>query len=427
MTTPLTAVADRAVPGVVQPSVGPSVAPRSMPYPYRAMLAICSDLDETCDLDTYVETLRFLNTTSARRYGKGMGLETGDSIYFDMPAGHVSYWNSDDRGRATIRTLIQSGHIDCLHSFGDLADTRAHAGRALEELDRHGCGLEVWIDHAVAPSNLGADIMRGYGDVPGAAAYHADLSCAFGIHYVWRGRVTSVIGQEVPRRLGRIFRFQHPFASARTVGKEAAKGALARAGNRRYQMHAPNQVLETAVLRDGRIVEEFLRSNPHWGGISCGDTAAGLGDVLDTTAPALIARGACAVLYTHLGKSSDPRRPLTPRTIAALRRLKDLEAAGKLLVTTTRRLLGYRRAVRGVKWSATADGGGVRIDIDTRGTRPVLRRRDLDGLTFYVPNPASAAIAVDGTPLKLIRRNGPDQTGRGSVGVPWTRLEFPAL
>src|SRR5512145_1269480 len=61
MTTQHTAVADRA-PGVVQPSAGPSVAPRSMPHPYRAMLAICSDLDETCDLDTYVETLRFLNT-----------------------------------------------------------------------------------------------------------------------------------------------------------------------------------------------------------------------------------------------------------------------------------------------------------------------------------------------------------------------------
>ena len=79
-----------------------------------------------------------------------------------------------------------------------------------------------------------------------------------------------------------------------------------------------------------------------------------------------------------------------------------------------------------MKWSATAEGGSVRIDIDTRNTRPALRPRDLEGLTFYVPNPASAAIAVDGTPLKVIRRNGPDQTGRGSVGVPWTRLEFPA-
>src|SRR5258708_28717945 len=33
--------------------------------------------------------------------------------------------------------------------------TRAHAGRALDDLARHGCGVKVWIDHAVAPSNFG--------------------------------------------------------------------------------------------------------------------------------------------------------------------------------------------------------------------------------------------------------------------------------
>jgi len=53
-------------------------------------------------------------------------------------------------------------------------------------LTRHGCDLEVWIDHAVAPSNFGADIMCGSGDVPGAKAYHSDLTCGFGIRYVWR-------------------------------------------------------------------------------------------------------------------------------------------------------------------------------------------------------------------------------------------------
>ena len=422
-----TLVADRVPHPGTRPSLESSVVRRDVPYPYRAMLAICSDLDETCDFDTYVESLRFLNSSVARRYGHGLGLETGDTIYFDMPRGHVSYWNCDDRGRAAIRALIQSGHIDCLHSFGDLADTRAHAGRALEELDRHGCRLEVWIDHAVAPSNLGADIMQGQGDVPGAPAYHADLSCAFGIHYVWRGRVTSIIGQDVPRRLGRIFRLQHPLTSVRTVGKEAAKGALARAGNRRYRMHGPNQVIETASLRDGQLVDEFLRSNPHWGGISCGDTAAGLGEVLDRMTPTLIARGGCAVLYTHLGKSDDRRRPFTSRTIAALRRVKELETSGKLLVTTTRRLLGYRRATRDVKWSVTSDGPSVRIDVDTRGARPSLRPRDLEGLTFYTPNPASTTIAIDGRPAKAVRRNAADHTGRASVTVPWTRLEFPPL
>ena len=79
--------------------------------------------------------------------GPGVGLEVGNTIYFDMPPNQFSYWNTDDVGRNMIRTLIHSGHIDCLHSYGDNAVTRKHAGQALDELDKYNCQLEVWIDH----------------------------------------------------------------------------------------------------------------------------------------------------------------------------------------------------------------------------------------------------------------------------------------
>ena len=134
---------------------------------HQAYLAICSDLDETPDADTYFELLRFLNTTDDTRMGPGVGLEVGNTLYFDMPPGHFSYWNATESDRAKLRQLIRSGHIDCLHSFGDTATTRAHAGRALDELSRHDCQLSVWIDHARAPSNFGSDIMHGHGDEPG--------------------------------------------------------------------------------------------------------------------------------------------------------------------------------------------------------------------------------------------------------------------
>jgi len=83
--------------------------------------------------------------------------------------------------------------------------------------------------------------------------------------------------------------------------------------------------------------------------------------------------------------------------------------------------------MRDVTWSVTSDGPSVRIDVDSHGARPALRPRDLEGLTFYTPNPASTTIAIDGRPVKAVRRNGADHTGRASVTVPWTRLEFPTL
>jgi hypothetical protein len=146
---------------------------RAVPYPYRAILAICSDLDETPDRHVYWEIMRFLNTTDQTAMGPGVGLEVGNTIYFDMPPDQFAYWNTDDAGRQMVRTLIKSGHIDCLHSYGDLATTREHAGKALDELTRHDCKLQVWIDHGRAATNLDPDIMHGHGDEVGHPAYHA--------------------------------------------------------------------------------------------------------------------------------------------------------------------------------------------------------------------------------------------------------------
>lgn len=433
MTTAITNAQSRPVHGhreqaewrVASGNAVPEVTLRRFPFPYRAALAICSDLDETPDRATFIETSRFLNTTAATAFGDGLGLEVGNTIYFDMRPDQFAYWNADDRGRAEVRALIRSGHVDCLHSFGDLATTRAHAGRALDELTRHGCSLDVWIDHAVAPTNFGADIMQGSGDVQGAAAYHADLTCAFGVRHVWRGRITSVIGQGVLRRLGGIFDAAHASASARTLVKEAAKGVIARAGSAKYALHAGNALSSAASLRSGQAVYEFLRANPHWGGVSSHDTAAGIGDVL--VAPMLnrlIAREGACVLYTHLGKGAASGQPFTAAGARALARLADSHRTGRILVTTTSRLLNYWLASQHATWSATQHDRAVHIHLATpRGAT----RFHLQGLTFYVDDPSRTRLFVDGEEEPYLARNPADESGRASVSLPWHPLRYPEL
>lgn len=401
-----------------------AVALRPWPYPYRAAFGICSDLDDTPTADDYFDMMRFLNTTAPTRLGLGIGLEVGNSIHFDMPPSQFSYWNADEGSRATVRAMIRSGHVDCLHSFGDLATTRAHAGRALDELARHDCGLKVWVDHAIAPSNFGADIMQGFGDVEGSAVYHADLTHAFGIEYVWRGRVTSAIGQDVPRRLGGIARWRHPAASSVTTAKEVAKGLLARAGSAKYSPHGGNNVVWGSRLRSGHAVREFLRSNPSWAGVSVHETADGFGEVVSSDVLGrLLARGGACVLYTHLGKTRQPGRALSAATRRSLDLLAGLFACGDLLVTTTRRLLDLCWTRRQVSWTAHQAGdGGTRIEISTAALGSLDSR--LDGLTFYVANPARTTITVDGGE-RAVQVNPNDASGRGSVSLPWPRLLFP--
>jgi len=403
---------------------------REIPYPYRAMLAICSDLDETPNRNVYREIMRFLNTYEETTMGPGVGLEVGNSIYFDMPPGQFTYWNTDDFGRKMVRTLIQSGHIDCLHSYGDLATKRGHAARSLDELAHYDCKLEVWIDHGTAPTNFGSDIMQGHGDESGHEAYHADLTIDYGIKYIWCGRVTSITGQDIPARFGGIFNWKDPVRSGRTLLKEAAKWKLAQKGNGKYAMHGRNETLRPTVLRDGSSVYEFMRSNPHWGGVSSCDQGRHIDEVLtDEMLNRLIGRGGTCVLYTHLGKIDNPKIPFNDTAIEAFRRLAEAFRSGRILVTTTRRLLGYRRAVREITFNGAQYDRGLCIDLKTRGLENSIGElsADLDGLTFYVPDPEATYVKIDGERVTGLKRNPPDHTGRPSVSLAWPLLKFPEI
>jgi hypothetical protein len=401
--------------------ISTDVTIRPIPYPYQAMLAICSDLDETPDKNVYYETIRFLNTNEETVMGRGAGLEVGNTIYFDMPPGQFSYWNTDDMGREMVRNLICSGHIDCLHSYGDLATTRKHAGRALDELDRHNCNLKVWVDHGTAPTNFDGDIMKGSGDVPGSPAYHADLTIGSGLEYVWRGRVTSVIGQNIPRSLSGIGTLLHPIRSGKTLLKEFTKGQMALYGHKKYRMHAKNNILRHVNLRDGKPVWEFMRCNPHWGGVSSCETAFGIADVL--TKPILQRlvdrKGAC-ILYTHLGKIGKNANIFTPRTCQAFQNLASFMRDGKILVTTTRRLLEYCRMKEGVTASVTSTENVSQINVSCSQDL-----KTLEGLTLYVTDSKEVRLFVNKIETSGFQRNPPDETSRPSITLPWNKLAFP--
>jgi len=377
------------------------------------MLAICSDLDETPDLASYMTLSRYLNTREETVIGRGLGLETGNTIYFDMAPDALSYWNTSDAGREAMHALMRSGHIDCFHSFGDLASTRSHAERALDALARNDCQLPVWVDHAIAPSNLGPDIMRGEGDVPDAAAYHADLTLAHGVRYVWLGRVSSCMGQDV--------RYSPMTGLAQTADrrslvntlKDVTKLLRGAVGDPKYALHWGNRLTRPYTLRNGQAVTEFMRCNPHPHGVSVADHAAGMGCALHPISmQRLIDREGWCVLYTHLGKQLASRDLLPSQTRSSLEALADHHHRGKILVTTTRRLLDYHSLTRNVTCCLIDDC----LVVDSGGV-------DSSGLTLYGLQPGQK-ILLDGHFLQP-QWNPPDHTGRPSCSVPFSRLSYP--
>ncbi|HOB74522.1 MAG TPA: hypothetical protein PKG54_08345 [Phycisphaerae bacterium] len=404
---------------------------RRWTYPYAAALAICSDLDETPDRHVYLRIARFLNTTVTGEMGPGVGLEVGNSIYFDMPPDQFAYWTTDDAGRAMIHALIRSGHIDVLHSYGDYCGHRDQVARHLDELRRHELHLEVWVDHSKAPTNFGPDIMCGRGDVPSAPMYHADLTLNYGIRYVWRGRTTVVTGQDAPASpaaLANIWTWRHPLVSAQTAAKEAVKVHLGKCGHPRWEMYADNRTYRQSTLRDGQGIWEFLRSSPFWGGSGRGDTADGIPGVLtEKMLRTLIRRQGACILYTHLGKVSDPGRPFGPEAQAAFRRLARFHHDGRILIRTTQRLLKYLVIREHLCFAAACDRGIMRVTIEVVAD-PVFgtwipSAGDLQGLTFEMPrcegvqvySPRGEAVAVE------VMHEG--QLTRATI--PWRPLEFP--
>ncbi|OHB76613.1 MAG: hypothetical protein A2Z25_06115 [Planctomycetes bacterium RBG_16_55_9] len=209
------------------------------------------------------------------------------------------------------------------------------------------------------------------------------------------------------------------------------KRQLARAGSAKYAIHGPNEILRPAVLRDGRAVYEFIRCNPHWGGVSSCDQGRHIGEVLtDEFLTRLVEREGTCILYTHLGKIDDPEVPFNKRAVTAFRRLAEEFCTGRILGTTTQRLLEYRRAVRETGWTITQDANHDHIAVQTQSDDNISRRlceADLAGLTFYVSDPSIISMSIDGRAVVHLGSNGPDHTGRRSVSLPWLTLEFPSI
>lgn len=410
---------------------------RRFPYPYRAALTICSDIDETRSVEEFLEIQRFLNTTEETSMGEGVGLDIGNSFYFYDDEREFSWFTHDDRARVVIIDMIHAGYIDSLHSFGDAVTSRDEIDRALDALNDADCHLDVWINHYGSRSNISRhfEYLLGpcEGAVPGSPVYHTDRSLDYGIRFASVGATTRVIGQMHGEKRGRfstIYDGEIPIRSTLNIAKEVRKLALGWRGDPRFATHATNRVTSVLELEDGRKVHEVLRYCNHNIDIPHGATSAGLAYAIAPHAlDQLKAVEGFAVVYTHLSKNDDCEGVICADTRKALHNLAVEHEAGNIYVTTTSRLLNYYTMSENLAWSSRADNGVTRIVIDGIND-PILgtlapAQRLLQGLTFYVPDAQTAEVFFGEDRFDHLQRNPEDHTGRASVTIPVIPLEFP--
>ena len=400
---------------------------RKFPYPYRAALAISSDLDNTPNLETYLALMDYLNGTGDTPLGAGLGLEVGNSFWFFNGTGENQLAYFDAAGKPTpfaevCRKFWLSGHIDTLHTYGNFdagGFARSHAERAVAELDAHQARIPVWVNHGTEQNRQNIGHRESFaGATPADPAYHLDLTRQAGVRYFWTGRLTHVLGQDARRNLT-------------LVGKRILQEGVRLVKytfSREPLFDRRNRLLIPLTLEDGAKVWEFQRWISSWGEVTATDVNDLAVQLSTRRLEGLVRNGGYLVLYTHMGEHLDLAAGLPAELVTQLHVLQGLQRDGHLLVATTGRLLRYREVNGELSWQITTDGDRAVIEIAPQLDTPIgsnrLAEHDLQGLTFYIGRAKVAQVRFDGRAIAC-NLNPADEEGRVSVSIPWLPLEYP--
>lgn len=422
---------------------------RKFPYPYRCAIALSNDIDET-SLDHFVQMHNFLCTKANTIYGTGLGLETGSSFWmYDVEFKHNSFCyykgtsTTESASAPVIRELIDSGHLDTLHAYGNFSRVggfrRALAQRALEELCKRELNVSVWVNHGdkFNTQNLGL-VRRAFGDLPGSDAYHADLLRDYGMRFLDNDVITDIVGQDRPCSLLEAYLRPNgrPFASE-TLRKFTKAGMMSfdsimkRAFGRdvfhKFAYNGDNSLMAAAPLQDHQPMHHFRRYG-FWRNALADDIPFLLSE---RTLTRLRNTQGYMVVYVHLGRFRTDSRRFSEQTISAFRRLARYAESGTIWTTTASKLLKYNLAYRHLVWNTELKRDAITVYIQGLND-PVTGRRqatleEIRGLTFYSPDADNTVVVLGGKVIKP-NKNAPDDLCKiPSVSIPLARVPLAVV
>lgn len=431
------------------------IAIRKHPYPFKASLAICNDLDGFA-FESFIELHRFLNTGMSTSLGDGLNLEIGDSFWMYCVDSDVSCAFSYFEGLTdepspyaeAISKLVRAGYLDCLHTYGNFNQyggfRRSYAEKAIAEMERRGMRVRTWVDHGDMHNFQNINYLGGMRERPiggGSTTriieYHTDLCKKFGVKFYWPMIVTPMIGQGRRIGLGDMTR-----SSGRRkwlagslllygILKLMPRGVLERkpvllGKKAQVDLLIENPLIYKRTLAGGDKIYCFQRYGDWFS-----DGADSLGDTLsEKNLDRLIETQGSSVVYVHMARKPAGCRGILPdAAVSALRRMAAHYNSGNIYVTTTSRLLTHHMIAENLVWSAASEGHRQVINIemvhDDIDGDFVPTVEDLQGMTFYTGDPGKTSIRLAGEDLSDTVCNPPDETGRASVSIPRTYLKFP--
>jgi hypothetical protein len=408
---------------VKEPLAREAVELRRFPHPFRAMLAISTDIDGTT-IDVFRETHRFLNTLGKTSMGQGIGLDVANSFWVYGKGGvreptlfRGSDWSERSPVADELLHYLRCGWIDTLHSYGSFAAgfTREHAARALELLSGAGIAVRVWVNHGgpTNTQNLNGSGFRSraeddrptwQGDVSTAPGYHADLLLDYGLRFAWMyGREANVFG------------FDRVLAPWQLADHSTIWGFVR---NSAEPLSPPAQ----SFARENDIDIREGRSGERW--VVLWHPRCLPRQLAREKLDALVAAQQSVIIAQHLG-TLHGRRDFSPATADALRRLKRYEDEQRILVAGVGRLLRYEQVRDNLELTVSEEHGDTVIDLacvaDPIFGPFVPALDDVRGITVPTAQPSRVKLLVGGVPVpsgEIVRAVAGGAAGP-SIGVRW--------
>ena len=394
-----------------------------MPYPYKSMFAICSDVDHAVSQSAYLDFMRFLNTDHNTVYGKGINLELSNSFWFYNAEkdGQLSYFKGlstkESKFAPVCRELWSSGHIDTLHSYGNFNTggfERKYAELAMETLSAHQATIPVWVNHG---NDLNHQKVGNYpafhGAKPHSPAYHQDLLRAHGTRFFWAGRTTHVAGQSASFSVGNQLQQRLQKIALKTKYRKI----------QRPLPDPPNRLLIRTELEDGSHMTEFQRFISRLGEVKNTDFIdLGL-QLTEANLSSLVKSQGFMLLYTHMNENLPEKQAFPETVLRGFHRLQAYSQRRDLLVTTSSRLLTYADLTQHLTWTEEDVSGKTILQLQRDDHLP-LDAASLQGVCIMCNKPEQTILMLDGKVLEA-RVNPVDKNGRASLSILWETLEYP--
>ena len=401
---------------------------RRFPFPFHCAVAISSDIDNASSAHTFRGIMDYFNTTSNTMFGKGLGLEVGNSFWFysNSTSPQLSYFEgvttTTSKFAPTIRKLWKSGHMDTMHSWGnfDLGGfCRSLAASGMNELQKYSIRVPIWVNHGVG---LNIQKLGNYpnmkGDDPSHDAYHLDLAVAAGCEYYWIGKTTHIIGQNS----------QPTLTNKLKLGMQWLIKHTKYFGTKDPIYDDGNELLFPIEFRDGRKMWEFIRFINVWGQEHVLDIHELTKQITPGIIRRLIKNQGYMILYTHFNEHVD-QAGLPKLLVENLLYLQKHVSNGNILMSTSSRILKYKEIRDHLSYKIVEYDNKVKIEIQDFIETPVgvkqIKRKHLMGVTFYCDTPEKIIILLGNTKLDFTI-NSKDETGKQSISIPWEKLIYPS-